>query len=217
MAKWIAILAGRGPDPAASLARLEALFVKAFGDGDVVRATLSTIEERSVGSNLRRDMIAADGLLEAWLIPGVSSNVLSGWLATEAAAVLDAGHGFDVHENVVVPAQGQASGRKRITFIRRLDGTTPAQFADHWMNIHAPMARDLPHLRAYTQNLFVVGPPDKDAVLDGMADMRFDDNDAVAAFGSPVGQRLVADTPSFCGGATSFTMREHVLFDHAVA
>jgi len=215
MAKWIAILAGRGPDPAASLARLEALFVETFGHDDVVRARLGTIGERSIGSDLRRDMIAADGLLEAWLSPGASSQGLFAWLAAEATAFLDAGHGFDVRENFVVPAREPATGTKRITFIRRLDGTTPAQFADHWMNVHAPMARRLPHLRAYTQNLVVAGTPGEETLLDGMADMRFGDDGAAAAFASPIGQRLIADTPSFCGGAISFTMHERMLFDHA--
>jgi len=180
----------------------------------VVRARLGTIGERSIGSDLRRDMIAADGLLEAWLSPGASSQGLFAWLAAEATAFLDAGHGFDVRENFVVPAREPATGTKRITFIRRLDGTTPAQFADHWMNVHAPMARRLPHLRAYTQNLVVAGTPGEETLLDGMADMRFRD-DAAAAFASPVGQALIADTPSFCGGAISFTMHERMLFDHA--
>jgi uncharacterized protein (TIGR02118 family) len=62
----------------------------------------------------------------------------------------------------------------RIAFVRRAAGLTPGDFAEHWTNVHAPLARKHhPVLVRYVQNI-VIDPVTPGAPeVDGIAELGF--------------------------------------------
>jgi uncharacterized protein (TIGR02118 family) len=74
----------------------------------------------------------------------------------------------------LLPADAEAYLVTRIAFVRRAAGLTRDEFADHWTNVHAPLARrHHPVLVRYVQNVVVEnispGAPD----VDGIAELGF--------------------------------------------
>lgn len=72
-------------------------------------------------------------------------------------------------------ADGEPSpGVKQLSFVRRLPSLTRAEFAAHWNDLHAPLARvHHPGIWRYVQNV-VVEPLTPDAPeLDGVAELHF--------------------------------------------
>ena len=62
----------------------------------------------------------------------------------------------------------------RISFVRRADGMTREQFADHWTNVHAPLARKHhPVLVRYVQNIVVEKLTPDAPDVDGIAELGF--------------------------------------------
>jgi uncharacterized protein (TIGR02118 family) len=67
-----------------------------------------------------------------------------------------------------------APGIKYVSFVRRADGLTHEQFARHWSEVHAPLART--HhvgLAGYTQNVVRRAYTPGSADIDGIAELRF--------------------------------------------
>jgi len=62
----------------------------------------------------------------------------------------------------------------RIAFVRRAAGLTREQFADHWTNVHAPLARrHHPVLVRYVQNIVVEKAATTAPEVDGIAELGF--------------------------------------------
>jgi uncharacterized protein (TIGR02118 family) len=62
----------------------------------------------------------------------------------------------------------------RIAFVRRAAGLTREQFADHWTNVHAPLARKHhPVLVRYVQNIVVEKAAPNAPEVDGIAELGF--------------------------------------------
>ena len=62
----------------------------------------------------------------------------------------------------------------RIAFVRRAAGLTREQFADHWTNVHAPLARKHhPVLVRYVQNIVVESAAPNAPEVDGIAELGF--------------------------------------------
>jgi uncharacterized protein (TIGR02118 family) len=62
----------------------------------------------------------------------------------------------------------------RIAFVRRAAGLTREQFADHWTNVHAPLARKHhPVLVRYVQNIVLENTAPTAPEVDGIAELGF--------------------------------------------
>ncbi len=62
----------------------------------------------------------------------------------------------------------------RIAFVRRAPGLTRDEFADHWTNVHSPLARKHhPTLVRYVQNIVVENISPAAPEVDGIAELGF--------------------------------------------
>jgi uncharacterized protein (TIGR02118 family) len=84
-------------------------------------------------------------------------------------------------------------------WVRKRDGMSDEAFADHWMNVHAPIARDgFEHLKGYTVTLVTRSPEGAERPYDGVAELTWDDRDGFKAdMASPANQRATEDLKNF--------------------
>ena len=95
---------------------------------------------------------------------------------------------------------------KAAILLKRKDGVGKDEFADWWLNRHAPLARDLPGVRRVVFNLVTEGP------YDGISELWFDSAAALeAAYASEHGRRVAADTLSMVAERTRLPVAEHVI------
>ena len=88
---------------------------------------------------------------------------------------------------------------KRLGILRKKEGITHEEFANHWLQKHAALFAVLPGLRRYSVN-FVDRKRFPKFNYDGFSELWFDsEDDLIAAFASPEGQTLLADLPNFAG------------------
>jgi uncharacterized protein (TIGR02118 family) len=94
-----------------------------------------------------------------------------------------------------------AEGVTRIAFVRRRPGLTREQFAHHWTNVHAPLARrHHPSLRRYVQNVVVAPATPGAPEVDGIAELGFHsiEDMSVHMYDSPEGAATIgADVQRF--------------------
>jgi len=106
---------------------------------------------------------------------------------------------------------------KSVSLLTRKDGLTHAQFMDHWVRIHAPLAHAVPGLRRYVQSHIVEERTRPDIPttvvdVDGIAETWYDDREAMArANASPEAKALHADGALFIGRIKSFTVDEKII------
>ena len=104
---------------------------------------------------------------------------------------------------------------KLVYCITKKPGLTDEQFFHYWEKIHGPMGARIPHLRKLTQShrIRISGdsrPPD----FDGMAELWFDDVDALlAARESPEWKASTDDAVNFIDPdkVAYFVSQEHVI------
>jgi len=106
---------------------------------------------------------------------------------------------------------------KSIGLLTRKPELTHEQFVRHWVEIHAPLAHAVPGIRRYVQNHIIeerTRPdiPTTDVAIDGIAELCFDDRDAMdRANASPEARRLHADGALFIGRIKSFVIEERII------
>lgn len=106
---------------------------------------------------------------------------------------------------------------KSLSLLVRKDGMTHEQFMKHWVEIHGPLALEVPGLRRYVQSHIrdERRRPDIPALgveVDGIAETWYDDADAmVRAAATPEMKALHADGALFIGRIQSFITHEHVV------
>ena len=67
-------------------------------------------------------------------------------------------------------------------WLRKKEGLSAEEFTDHWLNAHAPMARDgYEHLRGYVVNVVTGSGRDQEVPYDGVAELTWDDRDGFVA------------------------------------
>lgn len=114
-------------------------------------------------------------------------------------------------------ATGKRPVIKTTAFLAHKPGTTHAAFLQHWVETHAPMHVAVPGLRGYLLGIPAQSHSRADVAglamgdFDGVAQLWFDDEDAMAASqASPGGQAWLADLQSFTGQALAFVTQEEV-------
>jgi len=146
--------------------------------------------------------------------PSVVAEVVMVW-AHEAARLdveaLTGGRpvtGYRVEERPQWDDGPPADGVTRISFVRRRPGLTRRQFADHWTNVHAPLARrHHPALSRYVQNVVVEPVTPGAAEVDGIAELGFRSIEDMTArmYDSPEGAAIIrADVHRFIDAATGW-------------
>ncbi len=85
--------------------------------------------------------------------------------------------------------------RKVVNLLVRADDMTHEEFAEYWLNEHAPMAESMPGVWQYSTSL--PADPEK-ASYDGIAELYLDEDTSVGeVFSTDVGERVQADTANF--------------------
>ena len=100
---------------------------------------------------------------------------------------------------------------KAIIMLTRRDGMSRDEFAEWWLEQHAPLARQLPEVRDARFNL-VLG--DETGGVDGISELWFDSQSAFeAAYASEVGQRVAADSLANVSGRQRLFVEEHRILE----
>ena len=118
---------------------------------------------------------------------------------------------------IAPPADGPMV--KQLALIKRRPDVSAAAFQEAWSTDHARLVAQLPGIRGYRQNLIKHREAPKGNVVDydglpvdGMSEIWFDDLAALdAAFASPEGRALQAQTDQIISEITTFMIEVHVV------
>jgi uncharacterized protein (TIGR02118 family) len=116
---------------------------------------------------------------------------------------------------------------KRLTVMTRKPGLSPAEFADYWTRVHAPLLASHPAVKRLVLNVttefvrFSVRNEDPDDPLratiltrrpDGFVELWFEDKESMEAmYHSEHTRKLVADAENFVGAIATFVVEERVI------
>ena len=101
---------------------------------------------------------------------------------------------------------------KRITLVRRREGMSLDDFVRHWTTTHAALAARLPGIRGCRINV-VREWVDCDQPWDGIGEVWFDSEDAMAAAFEALADEFAADRPLFIGEACRALVDEYIVVD----
>jgi len=98
-------------------------------------------------------------------------------------------------------------------WLRRKDGTSPEEFREHWLNVHAPIARDgYANLRGYDVTLVTGAPKGQEPLYDGVADLTWDSReDFVADMKSEAAAEGGKDLETFTDGYGMLFVEQHAV------
>lgn len=113
-----------------------------------------------------------------------------------------------VREHLIVDT-GVRPRYKSVTGIKRHQNLSKPEFADWWLNHHAPMVVDFPNLRRYQVSLDD-GP--EEAVFDGTAELWFDTPESINSVmdGATV-QSIMVDSEEHASFRRRVIVEEHVI------
>ncbi len=93
-----------------------------------------------------------------------------------------------------------------IGLVRRSD-MTHEEFAQWWLEEHAPLARTLPNVQRIRFNLV-----DGEGPFDGIAELWFESEDAMAeSYGSDIGKAVAADSMAHVEARVRMPVAEHAI------
>jgi uncharacterized protein (TIGR02118 family) len=96
---------------------------------------------------------------------------------------------------------------KAIILLTRRADMTHEEFVQWWLNEHAPLARQLPGVRAITFN---VVEQEGEPPCDGITELWFDSRaDFDAAYADPIGQGVAADSIAHVTSRVRMMVTEH--------
>jgi len=109
---------------------------------------------------------------------------------------------------------------KMIAFFKRKPGMSVEDFQSYWRTSHADIVVKLPGIRRYVQSHTILSGYRKgEPVYDGMAELWFDNTDAMRAqAGTPEFAAVQADEPNFMDVSSSGSIitQEHLIKDGAI-
>jgi len=113
------------------------------------------------------------------------------------------------------PVGERSPGIKAVYLVKRANGMTPAQFADHWRNNHGPLALKH-HVGAwkYVQNVVLTQLTSGGQAHDGFAELHFPTARDMRerSIDSPEGGKIISDdVAKFVGGTQVLDCSEYVL------
>jgi uncharacterized protein (TIGR02118 family) len=92
---------------------------------------------------------------------------------------------------------------RQLTLLQRKSGLSREDFHRYWIDVHAPMVRQLPHIISYTQH-HVTGAAARqsyavpDIEVDGVVEFVFAGaQEASEAFSGPIGRKVLEDAENF--------------------
>ena len=101
---------------------------------------------------------------------------------------------------------------KAIYVVYRKEGMTREEFAAHWTQVHAPIARKLPHMRSYTINPVVSSDYVEGTEADGFAVCVWDTmEDFEKAAASPEMAEANADAGTMARHFDVYIVEEHTV------
>jgi uncharacterized protein (TIGR02118 family) len=100
----------------------------------------------------------------------------------------------------------------RTGLIKNRDGVSGQEFADHWLNVHGPLARQVPGMIAYSQNHIVERHPPIETQelhrVDGLSQLYFPDVPTMAkAMETPEQRACIEDIKGFLSEVTIVIQR----------
>jgi uncharacterized protein (TIGR02118 family) len=98
-------------------------------------------------------------------------------------------------------------------WVRKRDDMSDEEFREHWLNTHAPIARDgYEYLKGYTVNLVTRVPEGQDRPFDGIAELSWDDRDGFKAdMKSEAAARGAEDLKTFGSASGLLFIEQHVV------
>lgn len=141
-------------------------------------------------------------------------------ILADVARFLAGAHAYSTTEHVhrelesPAPLGGRNPHVKLVCPIRRRDGMTHADFVDHWLNRHRPLAlRHHPGLVRYVANVVDATPSEGAPELDGIGELYFTSPESLRdqMFDSPAGEDIILrDVETFIGHTCAYLATEHV-------
>jgi len=128
--------------------------------------------------------------------------------------------GLAASASALKTAWGAESGPfaiKRASLLQRKPGISHEEFVNHWVEIHAPMARACPGIGRYVLTIVKSASTRKDVApyeiqVDGIAELWFKSQaDFDAYSNSPATKRLRDDGATFIGREIDFITEEQVI------
>ena len=102
---------------------------------------------------------------------------------------------------------------RTVAILGRKSGMSFEEFDSYWLNVHAPLAANLPGLLRYVQRH--VEAPSAEFGFDGFALIDYESAEAMeAAWASEAGQKAIADVPNFLGRHEVVIITDHVIVDN---
>ncbi|HEX8939270.1 MAG TPA: EthD family reductase [Candidatus Limnocylindrales bacterium] len=99
---------------------------------------------------------------------------------------------------------------KAVILLGRREGASREAFRTWWLDRHAPLARQLPGLRRLVFNVVEAD----EVPYDGVSELWFDSREAYeAAYASPIGRRVAADSLAHVGVRVRLAVDERVQLD----
>jgi uncharacterized protein (TIGR02118 family) len=98
-------------------------------------------------------------------------------------------------------------------WLRKKESQSAEEFRDHWLEKHAPIARDgYEHLKGYVVNLVTGAPRGQDVPYDGVAELTWDSRDDFAAdMKSDAARAGTEDLENFTEGFGLLFVEQHVV------
>ena len=98
-------------------------------------------------------------------------------------------------------------------WLRKNEDSTTEEFADHWLNVHAPIARDgYQHLRGYVVNVVTGAGRDNEVPFDGIAELTWDSReDFVADMKSEAAAAGAEDLKTFTSAIGMLFVDQHMV------
>jgi uncharacterized protein (TIGR02118 family) len=98
-------------------------------------------------------------------------------------------------------------------WLRKKQGWSADEFREHWLERHAPIARDgYQHLRSYVVNLVTGAPRGQEPIYHGVAELSWDNREDFAAdMKSDAARAGTEDLDTFTDGFGMVFVEQHVV------